>query len=108
VILALAAFASIVLADPSFRRPIYPPIRYPVQYYGRLYGRQVEPIAADLAEDIRAPVIVTARPIPGIPAAVAPIALPTGLPGVPGIPAAAAPVALPAGLPGIPDLTRTG
>jgi hypothetical protein len=99
--LALAAFASIILADPNFRRPIYPRIRYPGQYYGRLYGRQVDPTAADLAEDIRASVIITTRPIPGIPAAVAPVDLPAGLPGVPGIPGGAAPIALPAGLPDI-------
>jgi hypothetical protein len=83
VILALAAFASIVLADPNFRRPILRPIRYPGQYYGRLYGRQVDPTAADFPKDILAPIPVSAGPIPGNPAADAPIALHAGPPVVP-------------------------
>jgi hypothetical protein len=67
VILAVAAFASIVLADPNFRRPIYHSIRYPGRYYGRLYGRQVDPTAANSAKDITAAVPVAARPVPRTP-----------------------------------------
>jgi len=72
VILALVAFAAIVLADPYFRRPFYGPFGYQRRYFGR---REVDPTDAKSTEDISADVPVGVRPIPGTPAAAAPIAL---------------------------------
>jgi hypothetical protein len=109
VILALVAFASIVLADPQFRPPIRrpiptpPPIKLPRPtpvpgpyrnpgvpprrpipprrggVSGRV-GRQVD-LGAILAR-----IQNSTRTIPGLPAAGAPIPLPPGLPGIPNLP----------------------
>jgi hypothetical protein len=84
VILALVAFASIVLAEPNFRGPLHPiwyPRLFPIR--GRLYGRQVDSTATDSAHDILGMVPVAARPIPGTPAAAEPIDLPPGAAGIP-------------------------
>ena len=131
MILALAAFVSIVLADPQFGHG--PPTRFPFFTAPRItiprptpvpgpfrnpaipprigggvgrFGRQVD--FGAIGRDIIARIQGVSSSNTGIPGGAAPIALPAGLPGVPGIPAAAAPIALPTGLPGIPDLTRTG
>jgi hypothetical protein len=100
VILALAAFASIVLADPQFgpiRRPILtpPPFRLPGPtprpgWYRNpgvpprrdgfvRVGRQVDFGA------IFARIQNSTRTIPGLPAAGVPIPLPPGLPGIPNL-----------------------
>ena len=111
MILALAAFASIVLGEPQRiirpptpprprpnpspprPRPIPPPrsggsrpiIGEVCLFCGRRgrRGRQVDPTAADIAKDIAAPVPVAARPIARTPPAAAPIALPSVAPVIP-------------------------
>jgi hypothetical protein len=112
MILALAAFVSIVLADPQIG--YRPPTRFPAPTPPRItfprptpvpgpfrnpaipprtgggvgrFGRQVD--FGAIGKDIIARIQGVSKTIPGIPGGAAPIALPTGLPG-------------------IPDLTRTG
>ena len=127
MILALAAFVSIVLADPQFG--YRPPTRFPAPTPPRIptprptpvprpfrnpaipprigrFGRQVD--FGAIGRDIISRILGVSSTNTGIPVGAAPIALPAGLPGVPGTPGGAGPIALPTGLPGVPDLTRTG
>ena len=80
MLLALFAFASVVLADPIFRGPLGTGIVFPRPIIpGRLFGRQV-PV---LTKDSPASDAVPARPNYEAPAA-APSALPPVAAGIPG------------------------